>query len=66
MCVWAGTVEVRTILSTAVAHREHVLMLGEPLVFGDYTVTLLEVSPVKSQSAIPASSYRFMFEIIPG
>ncbi len=63
-CVWAGTVEVKTILSTQVAHGEHVLTLGEPQVFGDYTVTLVEVTPVKTQEAIPDSSYRFTFEIV--
>ena len=63
MCVWAGTVEVRTVLSTAVSHGEHVLTLGIPQVFGDYTVTLVGVTPDKTQEAIPDSSYRFTFEI---
>jgi hypothetical protein len=62
-CVWAGTVEVRTILSTPVSHGEHVLILGDPQLFGDHTVTLIEVSPNKTEEDIPESSYRFTFEI---
>ncbi len=64
MCVWAGTVEVRTVLSTAVSHGEHVLTLGKPQTFGDYTITLVEVTPNKTQEAIPDSSYRFTFEVV--
>jgi hypothetical protein len=63
-CVWAGTVEVRTTLSTPVSHGEHVLALGTPQVFGAYTVTLIGVTPEKTEEAIPGSSYRFTFEII--
>jgi hypothetical protein len=62
-CVWAGTVQVRTVLSTQVSHGEHVLTLGEPQLFGEHTVTLIDVSPVKNEAAIPDSSYRFTFEI---
>ncbi len=63
-CVWEGTVGVRTVLSTAVSHGEHVLALDTPQVFGEYTVTLVEVTPAKSVDAIPGSSYRFTFEIV--
>jgi hypothetical protein len=63
-CIWAGTVEVRTILSTPVSHGEHVLTLGTPQVFGDYTVTLVEVTPEKDEDTIPDSSYRFTYEIV--
>ncbi len=62
-CVWAGTVEVRTILSTQVSHGEHVLTLSEPQTFGDYTVTLTEVTPAKTESAIHGHSYRFTYLI---
>jgi hypothetical protein len=63
-CVWAGTVEVRTVLSTEVSHGEHVLTLGKPQVFGDFTVTLIEVTPYpKADEEIPVSSYRFTFEV---
>jgi len=60
-CVWAGTVEVRTILTTPVAHGEHVLTLGKEQVFGEYTVTLVDVSPVKTEDAIPDASYQFTY-----
>ncbi len=62
-CVWAGTVEVRTILSTQVSHGEHILTLGEPQTFGDYTVTLTEVTPAKTESAIAGHAYRFTYLI---
>ncbi len=63
-CIWAGTVEVRTAISTTVAHGEHVLKLGEPQVFGDFTVTLISVTPgPKAGEEIPESSYRFTFEV---
>lgn len=62
-CIWAGTVEVRTVLSTSVSHGEHVLTLGEPQSFGEYIVTLIDVSPAKTQEAVTESSYRFTFEI---
>lgn len=63
-CIWAGTVEVRTVLSTQVAHGEHVLTLGQPQTFGDFTVTLTDVTPApKAGDPIPESSYRFTFEI---
>lgn len=62
-CIWAGTVEVRTVLSTQVSHGEHVMKLGAPQNFGDYTVTLIEVTPAKTQEEIPESSYRFTYEI---
>jgi hypothetical protein len=63
-CIWAGTVEVRTILSTEVSHGEHVMKLGEPQRFGDYDVTLTAVTPQpKAGEAIPVSSYRFSYEI---
>lgn len=63
-CIWAGTVEVRAVLSTQVSHGEHVMRLGEARVFGDYNVTLTEVTPYPSTpDPIPESSYRFTFLI---
>lgn len=62
-CIWAGTVEVRTVLSTEVAHGELILRLGEPRVFGDYIVTLTEVLPAKTQGGISDESYRFIYSI---
>lgn len=62
-CVWAGTVEVRTVLSTQVAHGEHVLTLDEPQIFGDYTVTLVGVTPVKTEESILSSDYQFVYSV---
>lgn len=62
-CIWAGTVEVRTVLSTQVAHGEHVLTLGEPQVFGEYSVTLVEVAPLKTQEDISDASYVFTYTV---
>ena len=63
-CIWAGTVTVRTALSTEVANGEHVMTLGQPQVFGDYDVTLTAVTPDKSAGQeIPVSSYRLTYEI---
>ncbi len=63
-CVWAGTVEVQTGLTTPVSQGEHVLTLGKPQTFGDYTVTLTTVTPDKGEEATPDSSYRFTYTIV--
>ncbi len=63
-CVWAGTVEVQTILSTPVSHGESILTLGKPHVFGAYTVTLTAVTPEKGEEVIPDSSYRLTYTIV--
>lgn len=63
-CIWAGTVEVRTVLATQVSHGEHTLKLGEPITFGNYWVTLIDVMPApKAGEKIPDSSYRFTYEV---
>ncbi len=63
-CVWAGTVEVRTAVSTQVGHGEHVFKLGEPRTVGNFTVTLTKVTPnPKAGEEIPISSYRFTYEV---
>ncbi len=63
-CVWAGEVTVRTVLSTPVSHGEHMMKLGEPQRFGDYDVTLTEVTPNTTAGVeIPESSYRFTYRI---
>ncbi len=63
-CVWAGTVEVRTAVATKVGHGEHVFKLGEPRVVGDFTVTLVGVTPApKAGEEIPISSYRFTYTV---
>lgn len=63
-CVWAGNVEVRTVLATPVSHGEHTMVLGEPQRFGVFDVTLTEVTPAPSAGTdIPESSYRFTYRI---
>ena len=62
-CIWAGTVEVQVMLETPDIYGEYVMTLGKPQKFGDYSVTLIDVSPTKTEEAIPESSYRFTFEI---
>lgn len=63
-CIWAGVVEVRTVLSTPVSHGEHVMTPGAVQQFGDYTVTLTEVTPYPKVGVdIPESAYRFTYEV---
>jgi hypothetical protein len=64
VCVWAGTVSVRAVVATEVAHGEHVFTINDPIAFGDFTVTLTGVMPYpKSNETIPNSAYRLTFEI---
>ncbi|MES3004833.1 MAG: hypothetical protein V4690_01820 [Patescibacteria group bacterium] len=64
VCIWAGTVEVRTVISSKTGHGEHTLKLGVPQRFGEFQVTLVEVTPeAKSTEKIPESSYRFKYKI---
>lgn len=61
-CIWAGTVEVQAVTTTQVSHGEQVFNLGEEKAFGDYTITLTEVTPAKeAEVTIPESAYRFTF-----
>jgi hypothetical protein len=63
-CIWAGTVEVRTVVETNVSQEEHVFTLNEPRTIDAFTVTLVEVRPEKkSDVTIPTSSYWFVFEV---
>ncbi len=63
-CIWAGTVEVRTAVESPTGHGEHVFKLGEPQTVGEFTVTLIEVTPAtKADVAIPEHSYWFTYEI---
>jgi hypothetical protein len=63
-CIWAGTVEVKTAVSTKVGHGEHVFKLNEPRTVGDFKVTLVDVTPApKAGEEIPESSYRFVFSV---
>jgi hypothetical protein len=63
-CIWAGTVEVKTAVSTAVGHGEHVFKVGEPRTVGEFSVMLTDVTPYpKSGEQIAESSYRFTYDI---
>ena len=63
-CITAGTVKVRTAISTQVAHGEHIFDLNVPQVFGDFIITLIEVIPAQTAGKeTPISSYRFTFEV---
>ncbi|MDB5188083.1 MAG: hypothetical protein JWO50_603 [Candidatus Kaiserbacteria bacterium] len=63
-CIWAGTVKVRTKITSAMGTSEMVLELGVPTTTEAEIVTLTEVTPQKvPQETIPISSYRFVFTI---
>lgn len=63
-CIWAGTVEIRAVAETKVGHGEHTFKLNEPQTFGDFTITLTNVTPSpKAGEKIPDSAYRFSFEV---
>lgn len=63
-CITAGTVKVRTAISTQVAHGELIFDLNVPQVFGDFVITLIEVTPAQTAGkATPISLYRLTFEV---
>ena len=64
-CIWAGTIEVKTTMSTKVAHGEHILKLGEPKTFGDYEITLTEVTPSpNTRVENPDAVYKFTYKVL--
>jgi len=63
-CIWAGTVRLRTLLSSGLGEAEQVFELRMPITTEAETVTLVEVSPAPyAGRAILANDYRFTFEI---
>ena len=62
-CIWAGTVELRAVLTSAQMQGEYVLRLGDPLTLGAQTVTLVDVSPDKTQTDTNDSTYQFEFAV---
>lgn len=63
-CITAGTVKIRTAVSTQVTHDEHIFELNVPRVFGEFVITLIEVTPAQTAGVeTPISSYRFTFEV---
>ena len=63
-CIWAGTVQVRALLSSGLGEAEQEFELNTPITTEAEIVTLVEVFPApESGRAILASDYRFTFEI---
>ncbi len=62
-CIWAGTVEVKAKIESALGASTMTLKLGEPITTEAETITLKDVTPAKTSEAIPGSSYRFIFEV---
>lgn len=63
-CVWAGTVEVLVVLDNKINKGEFKLKLGEPQIFNDYKVTLVEVTPNRKEGEMVSDSdLRFIFLI---
>ncbi len=63
-CIWAGTVEVQTLVDGTMPKGEFVFELNKPKTFGNFIITLIEVAPTKTAGvAINDSSYNFTFEI---
>ncbi len=62
-CIWAGTVKVKTKIQSGMGTSEMVLELGKEVTTEAETITLTEVTPTKTQEAIPSPSYRFVFEV---
>ena len=64
VCVWAGVVKVRAVLSSGLGTTEHVFTLGETITTEAEQVTLIDVRPVPvSTNTINTSDYKFDFFI---
>src|SRR3990167_669712 len=63
-CIWAGTVQVRALLSSGLGEVEQIFELRTPITTEAEVVTLVEVFPAQyAGRAILPSDYRFMFEV---
>ena len=63
-CIWAGTVQVRALLSSGLGEAEQIFELRTPITTEAEVVTLVEVFPAPyAGRAILPSDYRFMFEV---
>jgi hypothetical protein len=63
-CIQAGTVRVRTEISTAVGNGEAVLKLNEKYTTEAEEITLIDVRPAKIEpGATPTGDYVFVFEV---
>lgn len=66
-CIQAGTVSVKVKLEDATHTETVTAVMGSPIAFGTKHVTLMSVTPPKSQAAtILPSDYRFTFSVTYG
>jgi len=63
-CIWAGTVQLKAKIKSAMGESTMTFELGKPVTTEAEEITLTDVSPGKvAGQEIPVSSYRFTFEI---
>lgn len=63
-CIWAGTVTLKVRIQSGLGTSEMTFELGKPITTEAEEITLTEVSPAPYAGvAIPASAYRFTFEV---
>lgn len=63
-CIWAGTVRVRTLLTSGLGEAGQVFELNKPITTEAEEVTLVEVLPEpRSGQKISSGDYRFIFKI---
>ncbi|MBX4216127.1 hypothetical protein KW797_04225, partial [Candidatus Parcubacteria bacterium] len=63
VCVWQGTVKVRTRIVSAWGERALVFELGKPLDTALERITLTGVLPEKTAPGLPQGGYRFTFTV---
>jgi len=63
-CVWAGTVKVRTKIKSGLGESIMIFEPNKPITTEVEAITLKEIAPApRSGQLIPASSYRFVFDV---
>lgn len=63
-CIWAGTVTLKVRIQSGLGTSEMTFELGKAITTEAEEITLTEVSPAPYAGvAIPASAYRFTFEV---
>ena len=64
-CIQAGTVRLRSLLSSALGEGEQIFELGQPITTEAEQVTLVRVEPEQTVvTSISPQEYRFYFEVI--
>lgn len=62
VCIWAGTVKVRTSLESSLGKADQIFELNIPVTSGGKEITLINVLPgTLANETIATSSYRFVF-----